>query len=48
MVKKDNNSRFAYDLNKCIEKGAALDKTRLSITTVKTVSSSSYKNNIKF
>ena len=46
MVKKDNNSRFAYDLNNFIEKGAALDKTHLSITTVKTVSSSSSKNNI--
>lgn len=47
VVRKDNNSNFAYDLDKFTEKkGAALDKTSLSITTGKPVSSSFSENNI--
>lgn len=47
VVRKDNNSNFAYDLDKFTEKkGAALDKTSLSITTGKPVSSSFSGNNI--
>ena len=47
VVRKETNGNFAYDLDKFIEKkGAALDKTSLSITTGKPVSSSFDKDNI--
>ena len=47
VVRKDKNNNFAYDLDKFTEKkGAALDKSSLSITTGNPVSSSFSTNNV--
>lgn len=47
VVRKDNNNNFAYDLDNFKEKkGAALDKSSLSITAGKPASSSFSGNNI--